>query len=165
MTGAIAGAIVRRRSLDGSHPRAFLTPFDTPDMARTVNWGVLGAAIIATERVRPAMNEAPSAVAKGVRYPAELRLVRRPAGRSGHRRGVRAAAEGGVDELIAARDRTGRHIEEALAYRRHPQWKQLDSRFVLGEAVPNWPQENTRDIACTIETLFASARTGSWCSL
>jgi hypothetical protein len=38
-----------------------VTPFDTPEMARTVNWGVLGAANIATERVIPAMNEAPSA--------------------------------------------------------------------------------------------------------
>ena len=39
------------------------------------------------------------------------------------------------------------------------------SRFVLGEPVPNWPLENARDIACTIEALFTSARSGSWCSL
>ena len=38
-----------------------VTLSDTPGMARTVNWGVLGAANIATERVIPAMNEAPSA--------------------------------------------------------------------------------------------------------
>ena len=339
-------------------------------MTRTVNWGVLGAATIATERVIPAMNEAPSATLLAVasRDEQKARAVAQEFGIPRAFAGyddlladpdihavyvplpntlhvpwsVRALDAGkhvlcekplsmtveGVDELIAARERSGRHIEEALAYRNHPQWKQLDdllaagtigevrsvhatmtkafldpadirndpaagggslrdmgpyvisacnaildgpparvvaaaevhpefgvdgltsalldyggrhasitvsvhsgptgwgshqqlsvlgstgwlrmsfpfahgrpvecridvgdttsvgdhpsssytfepanhyllqaerfSRFVLGEAVPNWPLENARDIACTIEALFASARSGSWCSL
>jgi predicted dehydrogenase len=38
----------------------------------------------------------------------------------------------GVDELIAARDRTGNHIEEALAYRNHPQWQKLAELLAAG---------------------------------
>ena len=38
----------------------------------------------------------------------------------------------GVDELIAARDRTGKHIEEALAYRNHPQWQQTGELLAAG---------------------------------
>ncbi len=39
------------------------------------------------------------------------------------------------------------------------------SRFLLGEAVPNWPIEDALDTLYTIEALFESARTGQWQSI
>ncbi len=38
----------------------------------------------------------------------------------------------GVNELIAVRDRTGRHIEEALSYRNHPQWQTVADLLTAG---------------------------------
>ncbi len=143
-------------------------------MARTVNWGVLGAANIATERVIPAMLEAPSVTLLGVAsrdgqkargvaetfgiprtfagYDAlladpDIEAVYVPLPNTMHVPwSVRALEAGkhvlcekplsmtveGVDELIAARDRTGRHIEEALAYRNHPQWQQMADLLAAG---------------------------------
>lgn len=143
-------------------------------MARTVNWGVLGAAAIATERVLPAMNESESATLLGLASRGEAK-ARAVAAEFGIPRAfssyddlladpdidavyvplpntlhvlwsTRALDAGkhvlcekplsmtvdGVDELIAARDRTGKHIEEALAYRNHPQWQQLDELLASG---------------------------------
>ena len=37
-----------------------------------------------------------------------------------------------VDALREARDRTGRHIEEAFSYRNHPQWAKIDSLLSSG---------------------------------
>jgi predicted dehydrogenase len=42
-----------------------------------------------------------------------------------------------VDALIAARERTGRHIEEAFSYRNHPQWSRI--REVLDSGVIGKP--------------------------
>ena len=38
----------------------------------------------------------------------------------------------GVNELIDVRDRTGRHIEEALSYRNHPQWQTVADLLTAG---------------------------------
>ena len=55
--------------------------------------------------------------------------------------------------------RAGRHIGKDGFVRT------MRAMNAAGIAVPNWPLENARDIACTIEALFTSARSGSWCSL
>jgi predicted dehydrogenase len=38
-----------------------------------------------------------------------------------------------VDRLIEVRDRTGRHIEEAFAFRNHPQWRRLAEMLASGD--------------------------------
>jgi predicted dehydrogenase len=41
-----------------------------------------------------------------------------------------------VERLCAARDRSGRHIEEAFGYRNHPQWSTLDQLLAAGTIGP-----------------------------
>ena len=43
-----------------------------------------------------------------------------------------ALGVGDVAKLIKARDRTGRHVEEALVFRNHPQWSQIEESLRSG---------------------------------
>ena len=137
-------------------------------MKTTINWGVLGAAAIATKRCMPAMNEAPSAtllalasrdMEKGRAAARELKVPRVygsyaalladpdidavyiPLPNPLHFEWSVRALEAGkhvlcekplclsseqVKQLCAVRDRTGKHIEEAFAFRNHPQWATLN---------------------------------------
>jgi predicted dehydrogenase len=138
-------------------------------MAQKVNWGVLGAASIAVQRVIPAMREAPSAtfLALASRDESKARAVASEFGAprpyAGYEQlladpdvdavyiplpnqlhfewSMRALNAGkhvlcekplcltshDVERLCLARDRAGRHIEEAFGYRNHAQWtKALD---------------------------------------
>jgi predicted dehydrogenase len=137
-------------------------------MKKTINWGVLGAAAIATRHSMPAMNEAPSATllalasrdldrgraaAQALGIPrvhgsyaelladAQIDAVYVPLPNQLHFEWSVRALEAGkhvlcekplclradqVSELCAVRDRTGRHIEEAFAFRNHPQWAKVN---------------------------------------
>jgi predicted dehydrogenase len=143
-------------------------------MSRTVRWGVLGAASIATQRTMPALKAAPSATllalasrdaskghaaaqALGVprvhaSYDAlladpEIEAVYVPLPNRLHVEWSVRAMEAGkhvlcekplalraddVTVLCAARDRTGRHIEEAFGYRNHPQWAKVAELLAAG---------------------------------
>ena len=134
---------------------------------KTVNWGVLGAASIATKRTMPAMHEAPSAtllalasrdLAKGKAAALSLNVPRAygsyaelladpsidavyvPLPNQLHFEWAVRALESGkhvlcekplcttfaqVEQLCRVRDRTGKHIEEALCFRNHPQWEKV----------------------------------------
>jgi predicted dehydrogenase len=136
-------------------------------MARKVQWGVLGAAQIATSRTIPAIQQAPSAtlVALASRDPAKARRVAGelaiprvhasyedlladpaidavyvPLPNQLHFEWSLRALQAGkhvlcekplcvsveqVQRLIAERDRSGRQIEEAFAFRNHPQWTRV----------------------------------------
>jgi len=136
-------------------------------MKRTINWGVLGAAGIATKFSMPGINAAPSAtllalasrdIEKGRTAAATLNVPRVYGGYAElladpdidavyiplpnqlHFEWSVRALEAGkhvlcekplclssdqVRQLCAVRDRSGKHIEEAFAYRNHPQWVKL----------------------------------------
>ncbi len=136
-------------------------------MKKTANWGVLGAAAIATKRSMPALNEAPSAtllalasrdidrgraVAAALEVPrvygsydelladADIDIVYVPLPNQLHFEWSVRALEAGkhvlcekplcltsdqVKQLCAVRERSGKHIEEAFAFRNHPQWAKL----------------------------------------
>lgn len=136
-------------------------------MKKTINWGVLGAAAIATKFSMPGINEAPSAtllalasrdIDKGRAAAAALNVPRVygsyaelladqdidavyiPLPNQLHFEWSVRALEAGkhvlcekplclsseqVKQLCVVRDRTGRHIEEAFAFRNHPQWVKL----------------------------------------
>jgi predicted dehydrogenase len=53
-----------------------------------------------------------------------------------------------VDDLIAARERSGRHIEEAFSYRNHPQWAKIAE--VLASGAIGEP----RAVQCTMAKQF-----------
>ena len=133
-------------------------------MKTTINWGVLGAAAIATRRAMPGINEAPSAsllalasrdLEKARAFARELNVPRVygsydelladpeidavyiPLPNQLHFEWSVRALEAGkhvlcekplclsseqVKRLCAVRDRTGKQIEEAFAFRNHPQW-------------------------------------------
>jgi len=137
-------------------------------MKKTVNWGVLGTAVIATGRTMPALKGSSSATllalasrdaAKGRAVAQELGVPRVYVGYDAlladpdidavyvplpnhlhFEWSVRALeagkhvlcekplclTSGEVAQLCAVRDRTGRHIEEAFAFRNHPQWEKLE---------------------------------------
>lgn len=136
-------------------------------MKETINWGVLGAAGIATKFSMPGIKQAPSAtllalasrdIDKGRAAAAALAVPRVygsyaelladpdidtvyiPLPNQLHFEWSVRALEAGkhvlcekplcltsleVQELCAVRDRTGKHIEEAFAFRNHPQWVKL----------------------------------------
>ncbi len=140
----------------------------------TIRWGVLGAAAIATGRMIPALQQAPSArllalasrdptrgreVARALAIPKlhpsyealladpEIDAVYVPLPNQLHFEWSLRALQAGkhvlcekplctsaqqVARLCAERDRSGRHIEEALAYRNHPQWAKLDQLVAAG---------------------------------
>ena len=145
-------------------------------MKNTVNWGVLGAAAIATSRTMPALKNSPSAtlLALASRDPAKGRAAADAAGvprlytdyaalladpdidavyvplpNHMHFEWSARAMESGkhvlcekplclkADEaakLCAVRDRNGRHIEEAFAFRNHAQWAKFDE-LLTGNAI------------------------------
>ena len=136
-------------------------------MKKTINWGVLGAAAIATKRCMPAMQEAPSVkllalasrdIEKARMFAGALDVPRVygsyaellddpdidavyvPLPNTLHFEWAVRALEAGkhvlcekplcltseqVKRLCVVRDRTGKHIEEAFAFRNHPQWAKL----------------------------------------
>jgi len=53
-----------------------------------------------------------------------------------------------VEVLLAARERSGRHIEEAFAYRNHPQWTQI------GELLASGAIGTVRAVQCTLAKQF-----------
>jgi predicted dehydrogenase len=145
-------------------------------MKNTVNWGVLGAAAIATSRTMPALNAAPSATllalasrdaARGKACAESLGIPRVydnyaalladpdvdaiyvPLPNRLHFEWSVRALEAGkhvlcekplcltsgeVRKLCAARDHTGKHIEEAFSYRNHAQWAKLEE-LIGGNAI------------------------------
>ncbi|WP_153110839.1 Gfo/Idh/MocA family protein [Propionivibrio limicola] len=147
-------------------------------MKKTVNWGVLGAAAIATKHALPAMSEAPSttllalasrdlakgrAAAQALSIPRaygsydelladpDIDVVYIPLPNQLHFEWSVRALEAGkhvlcekplcltsaqVKELCAVRDRTGKHIEEAFAFRNHPQWAKVDEILASGALGP-----------------------------
>ena len=151
---------------------------DARPFARTVRWGVLGAAAIAVGRTIPALLKAPSASldaiasrdlakaravadAQGIpraygSYDAlladpDIDAVYVPLPNQLHLEWSARAMEAGkhvlcekplclnagdVARLCAIRDRTGRHIEEAFAFRNHPQWARLQALMRAGAIGP-----------------------------
>lgn len=143
-------------------------------MNKTIRWGVLGAADIATRRAMPGINDAPSATLLALAS-RDIDKARHHAGSLGIPRvygryedlladpdidvvyiplpnalhfewSVRALEAGKhvlcekplcltstqVRELCAVRDRTGKWIEEAFAFRNHPQWAKVDEILASG---------------------------------
>jgi predicted dehydrogenase len=146
------------------------------EMKKTIKWGVLGAAAIATKHSLPAMNEAPSAtllaiasrnIEKGLALAQRLDVPRVygsygellddpdidavyiPLPNQLHFEWSVRALEAGkhvlcekplcltseqVRQLCVVRDRTGRHIEEAFAFRNHPQWAKFNE-IIAGDVI------------------------------
>jgi len=159
-------------------------------MTSTIRWGVLGAAAIATGRMMPALDEAPSATllalasrdpAKGRRVAQEFGIPRLyasydalladpeidavyvPLPNQLHFEWAMRALRAGkhvlcekplcvsaeqVARLCAERDRSGRHIEEAFAFRNHPQWAKL------GEIVAGGTIGEVRAVQATLAKQF-----------
>lgn len=147
-------------------------------MKDTINWGVLGAAAIATQRAMPGIKAAPSATllalasrdldkaraaARALDVPRaygsydelladpEVDVVYIPLPNALHFEWSVRALEAGkhvlcekplglssaqVMQLCAVRDRTGRHIEEAFAFRNHPQWAKFHEIIASGRLGP-----------------------------
>jgi predicted dehydrogenase len=53
-----------------------------------------------------------------------------------------------IEMLLAARERSGRHIEEAFAYRNHPQWTRI------GELLDSGTIGTVRAVQCTLAKQF-----------
>ena len=147
-------------------------------MKKTINWGVLGAASIATKHSLPGINAAPSATllalasrdpgkgqaaAQALEIPRvygrydelladpDIDAVYVPLPNALHFEWSVRALEAGkhvlcekplclssaqVRQLCAVRDRTGKHIEEAFAFRNHPQWAKFTEIMASGQLGP-----------------------------